>query len=401
MLYRKNKKGEELSILGFGCMRLPTKAGLIDFNRAQAQIRYAYEHGVNYFDTAYIYHAGQSEGFLGKALKGIREEVNVATKLPPYLVKKPEDINKIFGTQLKRLQTDYVDYYLMHALKDLSTWEGLVENGILKFIDEAKEKGTIRNIGFSFHGNSNEFVRIIDAYDWDFCQIQWNYTDEFTQAGTGGLEYAHSKGIPVIIMEPLLGGHLANKLAEDEQKVFDNASVKRSNAEWGLRWVWNNPAVTVVLSGMGEEAHVEENIRTADEGLPNSMTKEELKVVDDVCAAIKKKRRIPCTGCGYCMPCPAGVDIPECFDNFNTIYSVSKGRAMSRYIGFTSGLTGGVASNAGKCVKCGKCAKHCPQSIEIPDRIEDVRQEFEGLVFKAAMLMKKGMKIGKNDKREA
>jgi predicted aldo/keto reductase-like oxidoreductase len=394
MQYRENKTGERLSILGFGCMRLPVKAGIIDYKRAKAMIDYAVSKGVNYFDTAYIYHAGQSEGFLGKALHGIREKVNIATKLPPFLVKEHADIPKIFETQKKRLQTSYIDYYLIHALKDLAGWERLCSLGAPDFISERKRNGEIRNIGFSFHGAPDEFIKLIDAYDWDFCQIQYNYMDEQVQAGRAGLCYAHQKGLSVIVMEPLLGGHLVGKLPPKARRLFKDANESYSFAEWGLRWIWDQREPTVVLSGMSDERQVAENIATAESAAAGGLSENELSVIKRVKAEISSGNRVPCTGCGYCMPCPAGVDIPNCFNNYNTIYTRSKRRAVSNYITFTSGGSSGTGSQASRCVGCKKCVKHCPQGIDIPTELKKVANELEGLPFKLAMLLK-GFLFGK------
>ena len=380
MQYRTNKKGEELSILGLGCMRFPSRAGLVDYKKTKKMIDYAIENGINYFDTAYVYHAGQSESIVGRALKEHREKVNIATKLPPYLVKKPEDIERIFTTQLARLQTHYIDYYLMHALKDLSNWEKLVQNGILKFIKDRKNSGAIRNIGFSFHGTQEEFIKIIDAYDWDFCQIQYNYLDEGTQAGTFGLEYANKKGIPVMIMEPLLGGRLARKQTPDIEELFERAREKRSNAEWGLRWVWDHPEATVVLSGMSSMEQLSENINIAD-AKANSFSSDEKEMFEKIIAINKAKHKIPCTGCHYCMPCPQNVDIPGNFYDMNNL-DIDGFSGKFKHIGFKSGVMGGIATGANKCVKCGKCVPHCPQNIDIPAELETVKKKLEGPLYR-------------------
>ncbi|MDR0930505.1 MAG: aldo/keto reductase [Clostridiales bacterium] len=390
MKYRKNKSGDDLSILGFGCMRLPTRAGIIDFNAAKATLMYAYENGVNYFDTAYIYHAGQSEGFVGRALAEVRDKVNIATKLPPYLVKRPADIEKIFNTQMKRLGTEYIDYYLMHAVKDLSTWEKLIEHGIIDWIADKKAKGIIKNIGFSFHGVYDEFIKLLDAYEWDFVQIQYNYLDEYNQAGVAGLDYASKKGLPVIIMEPLLGGRLAGAHPEAAQKVLDEFPNEWSNAEWALRWLWNDPRVTVVLSGMGDMAQVEENVRIAGEAMPGGLSEDELTAIEDVKLELKRRNKVPCTGCRYCMPCPNNVDIPGCFKDYNNLdIEPNKVMAKLKHIGFKSGLTGGADTGAHMCIKCGKCKPQCPQNIDIPEQLDNVAREMEGILYKMISGIKK------------
>lgn len=300
MIYRTNPRNkEQLSQLGFGCMRFDR-----DDREVEKQIAYAIENGVNYFDTAYAY--PNNEERLGRALAagGYRDKVSIATKMPTYLISKPEDFNKMFQTQLKRLQTDYIDYYLMHMLSNVGEWERVCNLGILDFINEKKKNGQIGNIGFSYHGGLQEFKNLIDIYDWDFCMIQFNYLDENNQAGKSGLDYAASKGLPVMIMEPLRGGKLVNKLPKEAMKVWDNAPVKRSPAEWALRWVWNHPAVVTVLSGMNSMEMLEENIRIASEAKAEELTPTDLALYEQVRKIILGKETVPCTGCGYCMPCP-------------------------------------------------------------------------------------------------
>ena len=280
MQIRKTNNGDEISALGFGAMRLPTKNGRIDKERAKEQIYYAIDNGVNFIDTAYIY--GSSESFLGEILQGgYREKVKLCTKLPALFVKKYEDIEKYLELQLKKLQTDYIDYYLIHGISK-STFKNLKELGALEFLEDAKAKGKIRNIGFSFHDNINSFKEIVDAYDWDACLIQYNYLDEYNQAGTEGLKYAHSKGVSVFVMEPLKGGLLAGKVPEETLQIWGKSEVKRSPADWALRWVLNHPEVVCVLSGMGEEEHIKENIKVANETLPNTFTEDELELYDEV-----------------------------------------------------------------------------------------------------------------------
>ncbi|MDD2495273.1 MAG: aldo/keto reductase, partial [Tissierellia bacterium] len=284
MITKVNKKnGDELSILGFGCMRFPTKAGIIDEPRSITMIRDSIEKGINYFDTAYIYNAGKSETLLGKALLGgYRERVKIATKLPQYMVKNLESAKKMMVTHLSRLQTDYIDYYLLHMLTDKSKFDKLVSMGIMEWLEELKRIGTIKNIGFSFHGSKNDFELIIKAYPWDFCQIQYNYLDENNQATKTGLGLAYSLGIPVIIMEPLRGGKLVNNLPKEVIKTFQSYDPIRTPAEWALRWIWNHKEVNVVLSGMSSEEQVLENIKIASDARENSLTKEELEIFDQV-----------------------------------------------------------------------------------------------------------------------
>lgn len=379
MLYRKNpKNGKELSILGYGCLRFTKKGGVIDQKKAEEEMKAAIENGVNYFDTAYTYHG--SEVCLGKFLaKGYRDKVNIATKLPHYYIKTIEDMEKCFEEQLQRLQTDHIEYYLMHMLNDAATWKRLTDLGMEAWIAGKKAEGKIENIGFSFHGATEQFIKIIDAYDWDFCQIQFNYMDEHSQAGLRGLQYAAGKGLPVIIMEPLRGGRLVQGLPESAKRVFEKTTPKRSPAEWGLRWVWNHPEVTVILSGMNEIEQVEENVRIASEAKADSLTKEELEVFEQVKQEINKRIKVPCTGCAYCMPCPQGVDIPGCFSAYNMRYTDGWYAGFKTYFMCTTLRKN--QTNASKCVGCGKCERHCPQSIPIRQKLKEVRQHMEGPVY--------------------
>jgi uncharacterized protein len=391
MLYRKIKKtGDELSILGFGCMRLPqkngkTSNGKIDEERATKQIRYAIDHGVNYMDTAMPYHMGGSEPFLGRTLAdGYRERVKIATKLPPWSVKTRQDMDDILKVQLSKLKTDHIDYYLLHGL-DRKSWEKMKELGTLEFLDKAKADGRIINAGFSFHGDRDVFKEIIDAYDWEFCQIQYNFLDEQNQAGTEGLMYAAEKGIGVVVMEPLRGGNLVKRIPQAVQEIWNQAKIKRSPAEWAMRWVWNHPEVTVVLSGMNEEKHIEENIRIAGEAYPNSLTQEELGLIAKVRDAYEDLMKVGCTGCRYCMPCPSGVNIPGCFEIYNN--ALIFGDKLSAKIGYAWSLSGSYAS---QCINCGKCEKACPQHLPVPELLKDVSKEFEGIFLKPTTWLLKG-----------
>lgn len=382
MLYRKNpKNGDELSILGFGCMRLPVKEdGSIDEERATKQVRYAIDHGVNYVDTAWPYHMEQSEPFLGRALAdGYLEKVMLATKLPSWMVKSREDMDFFLNSQLEKLNTDHIDYYLIHALVG-GLWDSIEKLGVADFLDTAKADGRIINAGFSFHGSGVDFNRIVDAYDWDFCQIQYNFLDEKNQAGTKGLEYAASKGLGVIIMEPLRGGMLASHVPPAVKEIWDEAPTKRTAAEWALRWVWNHPEVTVVLSGMNNETHIEENLTAADRAYPNSLTEAELQLVKKVERNYRELMKAGCTGCRYCMPCPEGVDIPICFELYNNLHmSGNADEAKFLYAAMLSGLLSvGDPKFASQCVQCGKCLEKCPQHLEIPTLLESVAEELEG-----------------------
>jgi len=384
MKTRTNIKNQEsLSILGFGAMRLPKIGKLIDEEASEKMIISAIERGVNYFDTAYVYQNGKSEIVLGKILaKGYRDRVNIATKMPPFMIRKTADFDKIFNIQLQRLQTDRIDYYLIHMLMDVSTWDRLKGLGILEWISEKKKSGQIRNLGFSFHGTQQEFLKIIDAYDWDFTQIQYNFIDEFNQAGKTGLLYAASKGIPVIIMEPLRGGKIVFGLPKEVDKIWKEMTPERSVVEWALRWVWNHPQVLLLLSGMSTQEQVDDNIRIANIAEANTLSNQELALFDKAREIIREKTKVPCTACGYCMPCPHGVDIPAVFAAYNDKYLNNKGfSAMFTYMQNTGAMTKHPAY-ASLCQSCHACEPHCPQSIQISDRMKDVKDDLEGPFFK-------------------
>ena len=375
MNYRINpKNGDKLSALGFGCMRFPK-----DEREVERQLIFAIENGVNYFDTAYIY--PNSEAILGRILaKGYRDRVKIATKLPHYLVKRYEDFDKYFNAALERLQTDRIDYYFMHMLTDVKIWNRLVELGVLRWIEEKKRSGRIINLGFSYHGGKAEFVRLIDAHDWDMCLIQYNYLDEHNQAGKSGLQYAASKGLPVMVMEPLRGGKLVTALPKEIYNLWDNAYVKRSPAEWAFRWIWNHAEVTVVLSGMNSQEMIAENIAVASSAEANSFGQRDFLLFDKARAILNEKIRVPCTGCSYCMPCPKGVDIPTCLTCYNNLGIESRISAISKYIMQTSLKTD--AHNASLCVKCGACETHCPQKIAIRDELAKTSRALEGFYFR-------------------
>jgi hypothetical protein len=391
MLYRKMpRSGDKLSILGFGAMRLPVKEDRsIDETRATRQVRDAIDQGVNYVDTAWPYHMGASEPFMARALAdGYREKVKVATKLPSWLIESREDMDKYLNAQLEKLNTDHIDYYLVHALVG-DLWDNVEKLGMADFLEKAKADGRIINAGFSFHGAAEDFNRIVDSYDWDFCQIQYNFLDEKNQAGTQGLEYAASKGLGVVVMEPLRGGNLTKNLPQSVKDIWNEAPVKRSAAEWALRWVWNHPDVTVVLSGMNEESHIEENLRIAEQAYPGSLTEEELQLVKIVESKYRELMKVGCTGCQYCMPCPAGVNIPLCFESYNNLNLVDNPEG-ERFM-YAARLGGAVALGepefASLCVQCGQCADKCPQRIDIPAVLGSVVEELEGpdLEQRAAM----------------
>ena len=367
MQYRNNKYGEPVSVLGYGCMRFSRKGAVIDFDKADRELMDAYKRGVNYFDTAYIYPG--SEDTLGRFLEkhSLRDKVNIATKMPQYLVRKADAFDRYFDEELKRLRTDHIDYYLMHMFTDPEEWENLKRLGILSWVEEKKKAGAIRNFGFSYHGNTAMFLKILNDYDWDFCQIQYNYLDETSQAGRVGLETAYAKGIPVIIMEPLRGGRLVNMLPDQAKKLIAENEKHRSPAEWGLRWLWDQPGVTCVLSGMNSVNMVRENCRIAATSRAGEFTDEDFELIRRVKEAINASMKIGCTGCNYCMPCPKGVDIPATFRAWNRMYTENKRGARHEYVQ-TVGLRKEPAF-ASQCIKCGKCEKHCPQNLPIRESL--------------------------------
>lgn len=386
MKYRNDKNGNAISQLGYGCMRFTKKGGQIDFDKAEQEILEAYKNGVNYFDTAYVYPG--SEECLGKILakNQIREKVYIATKLPQYLTRSMAAIDKTFAEELKRLQTNYIDYYLMHMFTDISEWEKLKSLGIEDWIKEKKEKGIIKNIGFSYHGESQAFIKILNAYDWDFCQIQYNYLDENTQAGKTGLLAAAEKNIPVIIMEPLRGGKLVN-LPEKAKKLLTESPKKFSPAELGLRWLWNQKEVTCILSGMNSLEMVQENIRIASNAEPDSFNEQDFKLVEQIKKIIREKEKVGCTGCRYCMPCPKGVDIPGNFYYYNLMYIDKKSSAR-----FEFAQSMGMRESAGfasQCVECGLCEKHCPQKLPIRKLLKEADKNLRPAPFKLALKIAK------------
>ena len=383
MIYRKDRSGNELSMLGFGCMRFTRKGNGIDLEKAESEILAAFRAGVNYYDTAYIYPG--SEAALGEIFERnqIREKINIATKLPQYMIKSRRDLDKYFDEELSRLRTTYIDYYLMHHLTDLPMWEKLKEIGIAEWIKEKKEAVAIRNIGFSYHGNTDNFQKILNDYDWDFCQIQYNYLDEVSQAGVDGLKAAAAKGIPVVIMEPLRGGKLVNMLPADAKKVMQESGRGWSPAEWAFRWLYNQPEVTVVLSGMNTLQMVEENCRTASEAQPGHLTESDFEVLEKVKKIIREKEKVGCTGCRYCMPCPKGVDIPGIFRCYNAMFTESKSQGRFQFAQ-TVGLTKEPAF-ATQCIRCGKCEQHCPQNIPIREKLKEADKALRPLHYRLAI----------------
>jgi len=377
MLYRSMKRSpDKLSILGFGCMRLPLNSenpADIDQHLFNEMLHYAIDNGVNYVDTAWPYHDEAGEPAVGKALAGgYRDKVFLATKLPSWLINSREDMDYYLEKQLERLQTDHIDYYLIHSLtKD--RWDRVNSRNVQDFLDCAKSDGRIRFAGFSFHDELPLFKEIVDSYDWDFCQIQYNYMDENYQAGKEGLDYAADKGLGIIVMEPLRGGHLAGKMPKDLENIWQEHDGNVSPAGWGLRWVWNHEAVTVVLSGMSDFEQVKDNIANAEKGTPGNMSEKDLQMISRVRSIFRERMRVPCTNCRYCMPCPAGVNIPECFNRLNIAYMFEDPEfAKATYKVFT-----GQNGKASLCVECGQCEEVCPQYIAIRDNLKEVVEKFE------------------------
>jgi len=379
------KSGHKLSVLGFGCMRFPSS-----MEKTEQLVVKAVAEGINYFDTAYFY--SDSESRLGDILAThqLRDKIYLATKLPVISVHKAEDFDHFFNIQLERLRTNYIDYYLMHLLTDMASWQKLIDWGIKEWIAEKKKVGAIHQIGFSFHGKLQEFIKIVDSYDWDFCQIQYNYSDENNQAGVTGLKHASAKGIPVIIMEPLLGGKLVTGLPSKAVAAFNKVDSTISPASWGLRWLYNQPEVTVVLSGMNSVEQLEDNISTASIAEINMLTPQDIAAFAEVKEAFIAVQKIPCTGCNYCMPCPSGVNIPGCFNAYNVSYAMGFKEGVKQYT-LSNGLTSSNPSVASQCIRCGKCELHCPQKIEIRNELKQVRKRLEP--FWLMKILKISMKI--------
>ena len=380
MKYRKfGKLDWEVSALGFGAMRLPilgNDTSKIDEPEAIKMIRHAIDHGVNYLDTAYPYHRGNSEILVGKALKdGYRQRVALATKMPTWLVEKREDFDRFLDEQLEKLQTDRIDFYLLHGLGK-ARWPKIRDLGVTEWAEE-KAEGKIGHIGFSFHDEYPTLKEIVDHYDgWTFCQIQYNYMDtesSYRSPGTKGLEYAASKGLAVVIMEPIQGGRLAITPPEEIQELWDQAPVKRSPAEWALQWVWNHPEVSVVLSGMSTMQHVVENVESAGRSGPGILTQEELDIVAKVQKKYAELGYIGCTSCLYCQPCPQGVLIPQIFGVLNENYTKSRDETKEAYL---EGIP--EEGRAGKCAQCGTCEEHCPQGLPIMNLMRSTARFYEG-----------------------
>jgi predicted aldo/keto reductase-like oxidoreductase len=370
--YRIDKiSGNKLSVLGFGCMRFPRS-----FAKTEELIIRAVEKGVNYFDTAWVYPG--SEETLGAILKknNMRDKVYIATKLPlVFLSGNKTDFDKYFNESLRRLQTDYIDYYLMHMITDLDQWQKLKSAGIEEWITRKKKSGQVKHIGFSFHGAGSEFLKVVDAYAWEFCLMQYNYSDENYQAGVTGLRAAAAK-MPVMIMEPLLGGKLAAGLPKDAVKIFKEANPALSPAGWALNWVWNQSEVTLLLSGMNSLEQLEENLQLADSAAVGMIGETQMDVYKSALVCVKRACKINCTGCNYCMPCPAGVNIPGSFSAYNMLYAMGFYSGFQQYI-MSTGFTSEKGSSPVRCIKCGKCETHCPQKIPIMKELVRVRKKME------------------------
>jgi len=376
MQYRKdNKSGNMLSVLGLGCMRFP-------FNKkeTEALVLAAIDGGVNFFDTAYIYPG--SEVTLGEILAkhNRRKDVFIATKLPISRCKSPADFDKYFDEQLRRLKTDYIDYYFMHSVSGYSQWKSLQDMGIEEWIVQKKATGQIRQIGFSYHGTCDDFIKILDSYPWEFTMIQYNYYGENYQAGKTGLQAAAKKGMPVFIMEPLLGGGLVTGLPKQAKDKFTKANPKISAADWALWWLWNQPEVTVAVSGMKSTQILEANIASVDAFRP--LSQNDLAVYTDVMEIFQKSYKFYCTGCNYCLPCPVGINIPACLSAYNTSYGQGFVRGAFLYATTTAIITK-KPNSPRNCNDCGKCEKICPQSIPIRAALKKVSKRFESAPLRA------------------
>ena len=376
MQYRTDiVSGNKLSVLGYGGMRFPMGLSGIDMRKTEELVMRSIEGGVNYFDTAWIYPG--SEDALGVIFEKnrVREKVFIAAKLPLTILRGPGDFDKYFNQELKRLKTGYIDYYLMHMITNMAQWEKFKSWGIEEWIAGKKKAGLIRQIGFSYHGGGTEFLKVIDDYDWEMCLIQYNYSDENFQAGVTGLRAA-AKKMPVMIMEPLLGGKLTTGLPKAAVEIFKKANAALSPAAWGLNWVWNQPEVTLLLSGMNNRNQLEENLKLADSARPGMLGETEHETYRRALEVINKSYKIRCTGCGYCMPCPKGVNIPGCFSSYNTIFSIGYVVGMKHFITSTA-LTGEFPSGPGLCVQCGICESKCPQKLPIMKDLKHIYRNME------------------------
>lgn len=382
MQYRSfGKLGLDVSILGFGCMRLPLMPGVdgsepdsgrIDEAEAIKMVRYAIDNGVNYIDTAYPYHRGSSEVLVGKALKdGYREKVMLATKLPVWLLKTKEDFDKYLDEQLEKLQTDHIDFYLLHALGK-ERWNTVKELDVLGSLKKAIESGKVKHAGFSFHDDISFFRTILDSFDWGMCQIMFNYMED--REWEKHITYAHSKEIGVVVMEPLLGGKLANIPPVEVGKIWQDSGYDRSPADWSFRWIFNHPGVTLALSGMSTMEQVVENLEIVDNCLPDSLSEKELKTIEKVRELYTSLTKVKCTSCEYCLPCPNNVSIPQIFSYYNeaAAYNIHKESAKN-YSGLKQS-----GKDASLCVECGKCEEVCPQKLPIMRHLKEAHESLNG-----------------------
>jgi predicted aldo/keto reductase-like oxidoreductase len=381
MQYRKDiKSGNNLSVLGFGCMRFPKTLGAFDLKKSEEIVMSAIDKGVNYFDTARIY-VGNEE-IIGNILanNNVREKVFLASKIPPMNIRSIDDVEKQFNISLEKLKTNYLDYCLMHMLSEMGSWNKLKSFGIEEWIAQKKKTGQIRQIAFSFHGARGEFISLLNDYDWDAVLLQYNYSNENYQAGVEGVKAANQKGLPVFVMEPLLGGRLVSNLPKTVRSEFKKSHSDWSPAAWGLNWLWNQSEITMVLSGMNDISQVEDNTAMADKSKIGMLTEEDMKVFSDVKKIFNESYKIKCTGCNYCMPCPKNVNIPGCFSSYNISYSEGLYVGLRKHLQSATLLSKNM-SNASLCVGCGKCETHCPQSLQIKDSLKLVSKRIEPFWF--------------------
>lgn len=378
------KTGDKTSPIGFGAMRLPLKNGKIDRQKGKKLIYHAIDNGINFIDTAAIYGNGDSEKFLGEILEGeYKDKVFISTKLPAYKIKKYEDMERILEEQLKRLNRNSIDYYMLHNI-DLNTMNKLLEKDVLKFLRKSKKENKIKHVGFSYHGKAEEFPLLVDSYDWDCVMLQYNYVDNTSQINKEGIEYASKKGLGIFVMEPLKGGILAHEMPEKAQKIFRKNDPSKSNAQWSLEWLLNQKEITCIFSGMNEKKQIDENINIAKNMRINSLSKDDLRVYGEIKDIINQSLKINCSGCGYCMPCPLKINIPECIKIYNEKYLFNQKGIISKSLMDYYTTVGGLMNqptNAGLCINCGKCTRNCPQNIDIPEELSRIKKEFEGHGF--------------------
>ncbi|GMO19632.1 MAG: aldo/keto reductase [Termitinemataceae bacterium] len=381
MQYRTDPKyGNKISVLGFGCMRFPKNFGVVDIKKSEALVMKAIEKGVNYFDTARIYYGNEEALGTIVSRNRVRDKILIASKLPGWQIKTADDIEKIFQLTLEKLNTDYIDYYLIHMLSELSTWERLKNFGIEKWIENKKKSGQIRRLGFSFHGDCGQYLKILDAFDWDATLIQYNYSNENFQAGITGLKAAYEKKIPVFIMEPLLGGTLVNDLPKAVRTLFEKTHSEWTPARWGLNWLWNQKEITMTLSGMNSDIQLEDNLRAAEDSRVGMLDEAGLELFAEVRRIFNESYKIKCTGCSYCMPCPGNVNIPGCFASYNASYALTLFKGLWKY-SQTVSFTAKTMRNASRCINCGKCEQHCPQALPIRANLKLVKKRLEPFWF--------------------